>query len=186
MKGFTRAQPLFSLCGLQCGLCSMYQGGHCPGCGGGAGNQSCAIARCSLQHGGVPFCTQCPEYPCGSYADFDQADSFVPHSARQRDLARAEEMGLEPFCRQMQQKMQLFAQLMQSFDDGRHKTLFLLAAYLLECSSLQAAVEALRQYPGIFDLPARQRAAIAQERLQQLAAEQGVELKLRKAKKSGS
>ena len=57
MKGFTREETRFSLCGLNCCLCSMYLGGYCPGCGGGAGNQSCAFARCSLQHGGISlFC----------------------------------------------------------------------------------------------------------------------------------
>ena len=49
VKGFTRAETRFSLCGLNCALCSMHLGGYCPGCGGGAGNQSCAIARCSLE-----------------------------------------------------------------------------------------------------------------------------------------
>ena len=64
MKDFTRVETRFSLCGLNCALCSMWQGGYCPGCGGGAGNQSCAIARCSIQHGGISFCWECPEYPC--------------------------------------------------------------------------------------------------------------------------
>ena len=50
MKGFTREDKRFSLCGLNCGLCPMQIGGYCPGCGGGEGNQSCAIARCSLEH----------------------------------------------------------------------------------------------------------------------------------------
>ena len=34
MKGFTREEPLFSQCGLNCGLCTMYLGNYCPGCGG--------------------------------------------------------------------------------------------------------------------------------------------------------
>ena len=56
MKGFTREETRFSLCGLNCCLYSMHLGGYCHGCGGGAGNQSCAIAKCSLEHGGVQFC----------------------------------------------------------------------------------------------------------------------------------
>lgn len=76
VKGFNRAEPLFSLCGLQCALCPMHLDGHCPGCGGGAGNQSCAIARCSLEQGGVAFCTQCARYPCEWYDGFDACDSF--------------------------------------------------------------------------------------------------------------
>ncbi len=27
-----RAYPKFSLCGLACGCCTLYLGGHCPGC----------------------------------------------------------------------------------------------------------------------------------------------------------
>ena len=53
MKGFVRKDQRLSLCGLNCGLCPMRLGGHCGGCG--AGNQSCKIARCSLEHGGVTY-----------------------------------------------------------------------------------------------------------------------------------
>lgn len=34
MKGFTRTEPCFSLCGLQCDLCTMHLDGYGPGCGG--------------------------------------------------------------------------------------------------------------------------------------------------------
>ena len=37
MKGFTRGETRFSLCGLNCALCSMRLGGYCPGCGCGGG-----------------------------------------------------------------------------------------------------------------------------------------------------
>lgn len=50
MKNFIREDQLFSLCGLNCGLCSMHLGGYCPGCGGGEENQPCKIAKCSLEH----------------------------------------------------------------------------------------------------------------------------------------
>ncbi len=63
MKGFTRNNPYFSLCGLNCKLCSMHLSGHCGGCG--FGNQSCPIARCSLEHGRPEYCFQCPEYNDG-------------------------------------------------------------------------------------------------------------------------
>ena len=47
MKGFDRKNHLFSLCGLNCGLCPMFLGRYCGGCGNG--NQSCKIAKCSLE-----------------------------------------------------------------------------------------------------------------------------------------
>ena len=60
LKGFERKNQLFSLCGLNCGLCPMLLGNHCGGCGNG--NQSCRIAKCSLAHGGIAYCFQCQEY----------------------------------------------------------------------------------------------------------------------------
>ncbi len=56
MKDFHRNNLLFSLCGLNCRLCPMKLDKFCPGCGGGEGNLSCKIARCSLQNGGVEYC----------------------------------------------------------------------------------------------------------------------------------
>ena len=86
MKGFVREDLLFSLCGLNCGLCPMKLDGHCPGCGGGAGNQSCKIARCSLEHGAPSYCFQCGEFPCGRYEGADEYDSFITHQNRLADM----------------------------------------------------------------------------------------------------
>ena len=91
MKEQTRAEPRFSLCGLNCGLCPMYhisETEHCTGCGG-AGRPSCAVQRCAREHGGVEYCFQCAEYPCARYTRAEPYDSFVPHRNVQRDFARA-------------------------------------------------------------------------------------------------
>lgn len=63
MKGFERKNRYFSLCGLNCALCPMYVGGYCPSCGGGAGNQSCRIAKCSIEQGSIEFCFECKNIP---------------------------------------------------------------------------------------------------------------------------
>ncbi|MCB8611537.1 DUF3795 domain-containing protein, partial [Faecalibacillus faecis] len=90
MKNFKRDNLLFSLCGLNCGLCPMKIDGYCPGCGGGAGNQSCKIARCSMEHGGIEYCFQCGKYPCEKYEGIDEFDSFITHQKRRTDFERAE------------------------------------------------------------------------------------------------
>lgn len=82
MNGFERDNSLLSLCGLNCGLCPMRLGGHCGGCGNG--NQSCRIARCSLEHGGVEYCCKCVGYPCEKYERIDEYDSFITTGARKR------------------------------------------------------------------------------------------------------
>ena len=183
MKGFTRTEIRFSLCGLNCCLCPMYLGGYCPGCGGGAGNQSCALAKCSLEHGGIPFCWQCPEYPCSRYEGFDDGDSFVPHRNRQQDIARARELGLEAHLAQLEEKRGILEELLARYNDGRRKTLFHTAVYLLPLEDLRSVMAVLDSRPELEDQPIKERALAAVELLQKAADRWGIRLKLKKKAK---
>ena len=122
MKDFTRADLLFSLCGLNCGLCPMHLGGHCPGCGGGEGNQSCKIARCSLQHGKPEYCSWCQDFPCEKYEDIDVFDLFVTHQNQKKDLERQKEMGAEAYRAEQKEKICNLKWLLKNCNDGRKKT----------------------------------------------------------------
>lgn len=185
MKGFTREETRFSLCGLNCCLCSMYLGGYCPGCGGGDGNQSCAIAKCSLQHGGVPFCWECPEYPCSRYDGFDDGDSFVPHRNRQQDIVQAGEIGLEVYLAQLEEKRAILNELLAHYNDGRRKTLFNTAAYLLPLEDLHTVTAALNSRPELAEQSVKERALAAVGLLQEAADRRGISLKLNKKPKKG-
>ena len=109
----------------------MQVGGYCPGCGGGPGNQRCTIARCSLDKGGYAFCSQCPTYPCARYDEFDSADSFVPHSRRAADLNHARELGLDVYIDELRAKRIILDKLLADYNDGRRKTFYCAAVYLL-------------------------------------------------------
>ena len=183
MKGFTRTETRFSLCGLNCALCSMRLGGYCPGCGGGAGSQSCKIAKCSLEHGAVQFCWECPEYPCTHYEGFDDGDSFVPHRNRVQDIARVQTMGLGTYLTQLEEKRAILDALLAGYNDGRRKTLFHTAVYLLPLEELRAVMAALRQ--ELSEQPVKERALAAAELLQEAADRQGISLKLNKKPKKG-
>ena len=185
MKGFTREETRFSLCGLSCCLCVMHLGGYCPGCGGGAGNQSCAIARCSLEHGGVQFCWACPEYPCSRYEGFDDGDSFVPHRNRRQDIALARELGLDAYLAQLGEKRAILDELLAHYNDGRRKTLFHTAVYLLPLEDLRSVMAALASRPELAGQPIKERAIAAVELLQQAADRQEISLKLNKKPKKG-
>lgn len=185
MKGFIRTETRLSLCGLNCALCSMHLGGYCPGCGGGAGNQSCVIAKCSLEHGGVSFCWECPEYPCSRYEGFDDGDSFVPHRNRQQDIAQAREIGLEAYLAQLEEKRIILEKLLAHYNDGRRKTFFNTAVYLLPQEDLRAVMAALDQQPELAEQPIKERALTAVALLQQAADRRGVSLKLNKKPKKG-
>ena len=183
MKGFARKETRFSLCGLNCCLCAMYLGGYCPGCGGGAGNQSCAKARCSLAHGGVQFCWECPEYPCPCYENFDDGDSFVPHRNRQQDIAQARELGLDAYLARLEEKRAILDQLLAYYNDGRRKTLFNTAVYLLPLEDLRCVMDSLGSQLERDDQPIKERALAAVELLQGAADRRGISLKLNKKPK---
>ncbi len=92
MKGFVRENQLLSLCGLNCGLCPMKLDGYCPGCGGGDGNQSCAIARCSIKRGwSIVFSVSL--ILCENYQTFDVYDSFYYPSASSSGFYESPENG---------------------------------------------------------------------------------------------
>ena len=56
---FNRTDGLFSLCGLNCGLCPMQIRGGCSGCfNGSTCYLTCPIAPCSVKHGNVQYCYQ--------------------------------------------------------------------------------------------------------------------------------
>ena len=139
MKGFHRDNQLFSLCGLNCGLCPMHLNKYCPGCGGGEGNQSCKIAKCSLEHDGVEYCFRCREYPCEKYEHIDEFDSFITHSNRKADLKKAREIGIEAYNAEQTEKTELLNLLLANYNDGRKKTLFCVAVNLLELQEINDA-----------------------------------------------
>ena len=185
MKGFTRTETRFSLCGLQCGLCAMHLGGYCPGCGGGAGNQNCSIAQCSIGHGGVQFCWECPEYPCPRYEGFDDGDSFVPHRNRQQDIAQVLELGLAACLAQQAQKRAILDTLLAGYNDGRRNTLFTTAVYLLPIVELRTVMNTLESRPELTGKSIKERALAAVDLLQQAADRHNISLKLRKKPKKG-
>lgn len=183
MKGFTRTETRFSLCGLNCGLCTMHLGGYCPGCGGGVGNQSCSIARCSLEHGGIQFCWECPEYPCPRYEGFDDEDSFVPHRSRQQDIAQVHKLGLEAYLARQTEKRAILEKLLAHYNDGRRKTLFNTAVYLLPLEDLRTIMATLGSQPELDKQTVKERALVAVQLLQETADHQGIILKLNKKPK---
>ncbi len=168
MKDFIRSNPYFSLCGLNCKLCSMNISGHCGGCG--FGNQSCPIARCSLEHGKPEYCFQCSEYPCERYVDIDKFGSFVTHRNQKADLEKMQRIGEEAYNAEQIKKRQTLDRLLAEYNDGRKKTLFCLAVNLLPLEDLRTVFE-----DGDLELPLKDRAKQMEKRLKERTS---VELKL--------
>lgn len=180
MKGFNRQNQLFSLCGLNCGLCPMFLNKNCPGCGGGEGNQSCKIARCSLEHDGVEYYFQCNEYPCKKYDHIDDYDSFITHRCRKADLDKARQSGIEAYNTEQTEKAEILEFLLSNYNDGRKKTLFCVAVNLLDLSELHEVLRQIKETPVLANLTVKKKSALVVALIQEAAALRGLNLKLRK------
>ena len=183
MKNYRRADPRFALCGLNCGLCPIHHmAGGCPGCGGGEGHQSCAIIRCSLEHGGVEHCFQCGDYPCARLREMAAYDSFLPHGAILSDLDRAASMGLAAYREELGEKIAILEKLLAGYNDGRRKTCCCTAVNLLELEDARAVMEQIEAGTGP-EQGLKERAAAAADCFRTMADSRGISLKLRKKTK---
>lgn len=179
MKGFTRTDLYLSLCGLNCGLCPMLLGGHCGGCGNG--NQSCKIARCSLEQlERVEYCYQCGKFPCEKYEGIDEYDSFITHQNRMANLKRAKDIGPAAYRREQEERRGILDRLLAQYNDGRRKTLYCLGSNLLPLETLRAVLQTLEADPLLKGAEQKEKAQSAAKLFQTVAKECKIELKLRK------
>ena len=182
MRGFNRKNQLLSLCGLNCGLCPMFLNKNCPGCGGGEGNQSCKIAKCSMAHGGVEYCFQCSEYPCEKYKHIDDFDSFITHRNQRGDLEKAQQIGIEAYNAEQTEKTKILDVLLSNYNDGRKKTFFCVAVNLLDIHELREVLRKIEHRADMEMLTLKERGAFVASLLQDAAAKKNIDLKPRKKK----
>ncbi|MDO4851254.1 MAG: DUF3795 domain-containing protein [Actinomycetota bacterium] len=175
MEEFKRENPLFSLCGLNCGLCTMRLGGHCPGCG--QGNKPCKVARCAMRRG-IEYCFECSDYPCEIYDHADEYDSFITHLDQKADMQKAKEIGIEAYTAEQEEKVKLLEKFLAEYNSGREKTLFSLAVNLLDIEDVESVLQEAGQLAP--DTPIREKARFAAKRLREIAGGKGIELNLRK------
>lgn len=180
MKGFERKNLLLSLCGLNCGLCPMYLSNYCPGCGGGPGNQACAIARCSLSHNGIAYCYLCDVFPCEKYSDIDEFDSFITHQNQKTNLQRAQAIGIDAYVAEQNEKIGILKFLLENYNDGRKKSFFCVAVNLLPLEDIKAVVEQLVIETEREALSVKEKAVAATKLFEAVAKTQGIQLKLHK------
>lgn len=180
MKKFERKDLLFSLCGLNCELCTMKLDNYCPGCGGGAGNQGCSIAKCSLQHNSVKYCYQCSEYPCEKYEGIDEFDSFICHRNQLKDMKKVGKIGIEQYHLEIIQKADILKYLLTNYNDGRRKSFFCIAVNLLDLQDLKSIIEEIKSQTTSDNLTVKEKASIAVMIFQAVAQQKNIILKLNK------
>ncbi len=180
MKDYQRKNPLFSLCGLNCGLCSMHLDNYCPGCGGGAGNQPCGIIRCSQQHDGIEYCYLCNKYPCEKYDGIDAFDSFITHRNQLKDFEKVRKIGLVAYQSELDEKIKILKYLLDNYNDGRRKSFFCIALNLLELQDVKSVMDQITSQAASNNLTLKEKTSLAVNLFQAMAEKRNIVLKLNK------
>lgn len=170
-----RHYPMFSLCGLNCGCCTLQLGGHCPGCGA-PGRPSCRLLKCAVAHGNVKYCCDCAEYPCERMSETTDTVSFVTCRHRLKDLEQLREIGPEAFEAIQDRKQAILKTLLENFNDGRRKSFYSLAITLLPLADCETVMTELKIQVNA-SLTLKEKALIAVQLFQDCAGQAGIILK---------
>ena len=133
MEEYKRKYPLFSLCGLNCGLCPRYHTegkSKCPGCGGKEfyeKHPSCSVINCNKKHDNVEFCFQCSAYPCKKYLEVSPKDSFITYQNVINDFEECKRIGIEKCMKRLIKKFDILEFLIKkTINNGRLKNFYCL------------------------------------------------------------
>lgn len=160
----------------------MHIGKYCPGCGGGAGNQTCAIARCAIEKKQVGYCYTCESYPCDKYQNCTCFDSFITHQHMLKDAQKAKDIGIEAYVSEQKEKVEILQWLLKNCNDGRRKNFFCIAINLLDINDIRNIMIQIHKVTSDM-VDVKDKATFAVSLFQQKADEQGSVLKLIKKPK---
>lgn len=186
MKEYKREYPLFSLCGLNCGLCTRYNTtgtSKCPGCGGKdfhLQHPTCAVITCNKKHDNVEYCFQCSSYPCDRYSSPSKVDSFISYYNVISDFGKASKDGIDQYIGELNEKVKILEFLLNNYNDGRRKTFYCNAVNLLKLSDLQDIIDEIDKEIGKKDIGIKDKIALIISRFEAAASRENIELKLRK------
>jgi hypothetical protein len=185
--------PTIGACGLDCGLCPKYYTvgkSRCPGCCGPDffnKHPSCPYITCCVKKRNLEVCGECPEFPCAKFktpAEYEAAEtsSYPPCTRVLPNLNFIKEHAIRSFIRQQQRRIKLLERMIANFDDGRSRSFFCRAAALLEPASVKSLLDEAAgriESAGIGHNDVKTKAEILRSLLDEAAAREGVELRLK-------
>ena len=177
LEGFERTDGLFSLCGLNCGLCGFRLQGNCDGCFKESFcAATCPRAPCSVRHGNLQYCFECPEYPCKHYDGFDGYDTLVLHRNQRKDMQKAKEIGIEAYLAEQRRKVELLDRLLKGYDDGNNMVFFCSAVNMLSVDNMRSILD--RADVETAGMTAAERARHVENMLKAFADENGIRIRI--------
>ena len=184
-----KAYPTIACCGLDCGLCPTYYTkgpSKCPGCcGPGFSDKhpSCSIITCCVKKNAFETCAECEEFPCSKIAKWDLIDSFICHRASLSNLKFIKTIGFEKFVEIQKKRIELLETMLEQYNEGRSKSFYCIATALLSIDDLENALKTSEQKiksDNVSTTDLKSKSKILKGILNELAAKDGIELKLRK------
>lgn len=185
MKEYRREYPLFSLCGLNCGLCPRYQTdgkSKCPGCGGldfHLKHPTCAVITCNKKHDTVEFCFQCSLYPCKRYSEPSKADSFISYRNVITDFKKAYREGIDKYKIDLNEKVRILEFLIKNYNDGKRKSFYCIAVNLLNLTDLRSIMEQIDKKISKQDIDMKHKIELIICLFESKAKKGNIDLKLR-------
>lgn len=185
MKDYKREYPLFSLCGLNCGLCPRYHTNgtsKCPGCGGKdffLKHPSCAVITCCKKHGNIEYCFLCKNYPCDRYKTISEKDSFITYKNVNTDMQKALNCGIDCYKSELDEKIKFLEYLLSNFNDGKSKNFYCIAINLLNLDDLKEIKEYIDKNLNENLILQKEKIKIIETLFNEKAKSKNIDLKLR-------
>lgn len=175
------------VCGLSCRLCPRYHTDGSSRCGGckspfrmGAG---CPFITCAVKKKGIELCTDCPEgETCGRWARHRElsksTDSFVCYQKLQDNIQFIKLYGIHAFEEAQEKRCKLLDEMLARYDEGRSKSLYCIAATVMEPEELEIAITTAEGLSSGGTL--KEKARAMRRALEDIGAEKHYNLSLRK------
>ncbi len=133
------------------------------------------MAPCSVEHGNIQYCFECPDYPCKHYDGFDNYDTLVLHRNQRKDMQRAKEIGIDAYRAEQREKVKHLNRLLDSYDDGNKQVFYCAAVNMLSVDDMKAILD--KADGATADLPTSERAEYIECELRDFANENDISLK---------
>jgi hypothetical protein len=159
--------PAVGICGLSCRLCPRYHTdakSRCPGCKSGWRMAACCpFITCAVKKKGIEFCWDCTENKtCEKWKKHRKAgktsDSFKCYQKLEADIIFIQKNGVIKFEKSQKIREKLLKKLLVSYDDGRSKSCYCIAATVLDIKEIKEAISAADK--GSVNMGIKERSAL--------------------------
>jgi hypothetical protein len=185
MPFLTRKEPFYALCGLNCCLCPRFNtdgASKCPGCGGKDFKEkhpACTVMSCSIKHGSIEYCFECPEYPCKKYEKRSEKDSFASYD-KVLDNFKEAKANLNKYLGELKEKYKYLQILIEKYNDGRSKTFFCVVVNNMAYADLCVIMNEILSDKELQKMETKERGKETVRRIKEWADKLGVVYELRK------